>query len=54
MGVEELGDFSAHQELWKRVASNLGLEVKVLKESSHNLINILAAAALSKLGLPLN
>lgn len=47
-------DFKAHQGLLKRVASNLGLEVEVLKDSSHSLVNTLAAVALLRVALPLN
>ncbi|EMP26774.1 hypothetical protein UY3_16174 [Chelonia mydas] len=47
-------DFRAHQELLKRIAANLGLEVEELKKSSHSLIDILAAAAPSKVALPIN
>ncbi|EMP40964.1 Gephyrin [Chelonia mydas] len=47
-------DLTAHQELPKRIGSNLQLEVKMLKKSSHSLIDILASAALSKVALPLN
>lgn len=49
-----LDDFRAHQELLKRVNANLAREAGELKESAHSLIDILAAAALSRLALPVN
>lgn len=47
-------DIRAHQDLLKRIAANLGLELEELKESSHSLINILASAVPSKVALLIN
>lgn len=47
-------NFRAHQELLKRVAANLRLEVEILKESLDCLIDILAMSVPSKVALPLN
>lgn len=46
--------FRAHQELLKRVSSNQGLEIEVLEELVHSLIDILVTVVLSKVALPLN
>lgn len=47
-------DFKAHQELWKRMALNLELQVEIVKEYFHRLVDILAAVKPSKVALPLN
>lgn len=47
-------NFKAHQNLLKQVASNLGLEAEELRETSHSLMDILAAAAPAKIVLPIN
>lgn len=47
-------DFKAHQELLKRVTSNLGLEVEKLKEPTDTLSDILAAASPLKVALPIH
>lgn len=47
-------DFSAHQELLKQVALNLGLEADELKEPADELFDILEVAAPSKVILPVH
>lgn len=46
-------DYKIHQKLLKRVALNLGLQLEVLKESSHSLVVVLAMVSSSKVALPL-
>lgn len=38
----------------KQLASNLGLEVEELRETSHSLIDILVVASSTKIALPIN
>lgn len=47
-------DAKAHQELLKRVASNLELEAEVLAEPLDSLFDVLSAAAPSKVALPVH
>lgn len=47
-------DYKTHQDLLKWVASNLGIQAEVVKESSHSLLDILTLVAPSKVTLPLN
>ncbi|XP_067416881.1 serine/arginine repetitive matrix protein 1-like isoform X1 [Emydura macquarii macquarii] len=49
-----LRDFRAHQELLKRVASNLRLEVKELVEDDDTLFNVLGAEAPARVALPVH
>lgn len=44
-------DFRAHQDLLKRVATNLGLQVEELAEPMDTLFNVSATAALGKVAL---
>lgn len=47
-------DGKAHQKLLKWVAANLGLEVEKMSESMDSLFDVLAAAALAKMALPVH
>lgn len=47
-------EFRAHQELLKRLAVNLNLEVEELKELAHSLIDILAAVVPSRVAWTIN
>lgn len=47
-------DFRAHQELLKKVSFNLGLEAEKLSEPADGLFDLLAAAALAKIALPVH
>ncbi|XP_067398654.1 sodium channel protein type 5 subunit alpha-like [Emydura macquarii macquarii] len=49
-----LRDFRAHQELLKRVACNLRLEVKELVEDEDTLFNVLGAEAPARVALPIH
>lgn len=48
-----LEDSSVHQQLLKRVAQNLGLEVEEVAESSDPMVDILAPSGPSQIALPL-
>lgn len=49
-----LDDFRSHQDLLKRVVSNLGLKIEELNESADELFEILASAAPSRVALPMH
>ncbi|EMP23943.1 Fibronectin type-III domain-containing protein 3a [Chelonia mydas] len=47
-------DAKAHQELLKRVASNLGLQAEVLEEPSDSVVDVLCSTALASVALTLH
>ncbi|EMP37933.1 Gamma-tubulin complex component 2 [Chelonia mydas] len=47
-------DAKAHQELLKRIMSNLGLQVEVLEERVDSLFDFLSSTAPARVGLPLH
>lgn len=49
-----LDNFRVHQELLKQVASNLGLKVEGQREPTDDLFGVLAAAAPSRVALPVH
>lgn len=47
-------DHRVHQELLKRIAQDLGIQVEDISEASHSLVDILAPSGQSRVALPLN